>query len=587
MPDVNSPATAASNSDKKAATDPSASGSVKETIESILVAFILAFVFRAFVVEAFVIPTGSMAPTLLGAHMRFRCEDCGYEFDVNYDTQSRGDDINIPANAVVTMEEAVRDDKGKVIRNENGEILMKQITRPHVYSIHCPNCGYKMSRNDSTGPAVHYGDRILVLKYLYLFQDPARWDVVVFKSPDQPRTYDYMQNYIKRLVGRPGESLLVLDGDVYVSKTGGEKDFEVQTKPYGVQQAMLRIVYDNDFHPQARERFEGPKWRQPWRATPGTSGWMLEGDETNGGRIFRFRNDGGASSIMFDAAANPMANHLTDWLAYDATARDEQEPSIIDTYNVIHRPEVDTPVTDLKLDLFYARETGSGPLRLKLSKYGRTFIGEISPGKARLLERKDDGTETALGERALAAAGDGGGGTSRAPMHLEFANVDYRVSLRVDGEEVLATTPAQYKPDFEQLLKNFNAGKRGPSGSAQIEAANQSCAIHHLSLWRDVYYTNGPIPPGKGAANDFPRYVVHLGPEEYFVMGDNSRISGDARYWGDPIHLPDEELEVDAGRVPGRFMLGKAFFVYWPAGYRPFTRAPGVVPNFGKMRFIH
>ena len=41
-------------------------GSVKETIESILVAFILAFIFRAFVVEAFVIPTGSMGPTLMG-----------------------------------------------------------------------------------------------------------------------------------------------------------------------------------------------------------------------------------------------------------------------------------------------------------------------------------------------------------------------------------------------------------------------------------------------------------------------------------------------------------------------------------------
>ena len=43
-----------------------AEGSVRETIESIIIAFVLAFVFRAFVVEAFVIPTGSMAPTLLG-----------------------------------------------------------------------------------------------------------------------------------------------------------------------------------------------------------------------------------------------------------------------------------------------------------------------------------------------------------------------------------------------------------------------------------------------------------------------------------------------------------------------------------------
>src|ERR1700722_3551027 len=77
---------------------PSSVGGVKDTIESILIAFILAFVFRAFVVEAFVIPTGSMAPTLMGAHMRFHCPDCGYDFDVNYSAASDGDDddVNIP-----------------------------------------------------------------------------------------------------------------------------------------------------------------------------------------------------------------------------------------------------------------------------------------------------------------------------------------------------------------------------------------------------------------------------------------------------------------------------------------------------------
>src|ERR1700712_2739713 len=73
-------------------------GNAKETIESILVAFILAFVFRAFVVEAFVIPTGSMAPTLYGAHMRFKCPDCGYQFDVGVRTpNSGGDDVDIPS----------------------------------------------------------------------------------------------------------------------------------------------------------------------------------------------------------------------------------------------------------------------------------------------------------------------------------------------------------------------------------------------------------------------------------------------------------------------------------------------------------
>src|ERR1044072_9265524 len=78
----------------------SSDAGVKETIESILIAFILAFSFRAFIVEAFVIPTGSMAPTLLGAHMRYRCPDCGYRFDVNYSFNGPGgDDLIIPSAA--------------------------------------------------------------------------------------------------------------------------------------------------------------------------------------------------------------------------------------------------------------------------------------------------------------------------------------------------------------------------------------------------------------------------------------------------------------------------------------------------------
>ena len=69
-------------------TAPSREG-IRETIDSVVVAFILAFVFRAFVVEAFVIPTGSMAATLYGRHGTITCEQCGWEFAYGLADQAR------------------------------------------------------------------------------------------------------------------------------------------------------------------------------------------------------------------------------------------------------------------------------------------------------------------------------------------------------------------------------------------------------------------------------------------------------------------------------------------------------------------
>ena len=59
---------------------PSNDTDVPETLQSLLVAFTLALAFRGFVVEGFVIPTGSMAPTLMGQHVRFKTPDTGYEY---------------------------------------------------------------------------------------------------------------------------------------------------------------------------------------------------------------------------------------------------------------------------------------------------------------------------------------------------------------------------------------------------------------------------------------------------------------------------------------------------------------------------
>src|SRR3954466_6456804 len=55
----------------------------RDTVEAIVVAFILALVVRGFEAQAFVIPTGSMAPTLMGRHKEIACPQCGFVYAVN------------------------------------------------------------------------------------------------------------------------------------------------------------------------------------------------------------------------------------------------------------------------------------------------------------------------------------------------------------------------------------------------------------------------------------------------------------------------------------------------------------------------
>ncbi len=114
--------------------------SLLETLESIVVAFVLAFVFRAFIIEAFVIPTGSMAPTLYGAHAEVTCSDCGYSFAVG--------------------------EEGKA---QPGTVV-------------CPNC---LLAQGAVNHNTFSGDRILVLKYLYDFQPPHRWERHRIPQPER------------------------------------------------------------------------------------------------------------------------------------------------------------------------------------------------------------------------------------------------------------------------------------------------------------------------------------------------------------------------------------------------------------------
>lgn len=56
------------------------------------------------------------------------------------------------------------------------------------------------------------GDRVLTYRQAYLFSDPKRGDIVVFPFPDDEKV-----DFIKRIIGLPGETIEGKDGYVYIN----------------------------------------------------------------------------------------------------------------------------------------------------------------------------------------------------------------------------------------------------------------------------------------------------------------------------------------------------------------------------------
>ena len=66
------------------------------------------------------------------------------------------------------------------------------------------------------------GDRVVGFRLTYLFQEPKRGDIIIFKFPDDESLY-----YVKRIIGEPGDIVDIKDGKVYLnnSETPLEEDY--------------------------------------------------------------------------------------------------------------------------------------------------------------------------------------------------------------------------------------------------------------------------------------------------------------------------------------------------------------------------
>ena len=101
--------------------------------------------------------------------------------------------------------------------------------------------------SESMENTIMTGDRIFGNRLAYLLGDPERYDIVIFRYPD-----DESQLFIKRVIGLPGETVEIIDGKVYIdgSETPLDDSFTPETPtgnygPYTVPEGCYFMLGDN------------------------------------------------------------------------------------------------------------------------------------------------------------------------------------------------------------------------------------------------------------------------------------------------------------------------------------------------------
>ncbi len=559
----------------------------RETVESIVVAIILAFLFRGFVAEAFVIPTGSMAPTLRGRHMDIDCPECGFQYNTGASMEN--------------IEEGQR--------------------RGEVSETCCPICHFTLVLDKESYPNQRSfnGDRILVSKFAYQIQEPARWDVIVFKYPGNAK-----QNYIKRLVGLPGETLQIRHGDIHTLDDRGVAT--IVRKPPHRLKSMLHVVDDTAHIAESLRAINWPSRWQPVSSVPSDRQWRQSGDD--GSYLLQSGTD---DTWLRYRHLTPHPEEWNDILEGTLPSRlgNTQGELITDyySYNDFRGNWESTGmawVGDLAVECDVRIESEQGELLLDLVEGGSHHECRIdlATGQAVLTIRDMHGDATPFDGANAEGTSASASRSALTPLkkpgkyQIRFANCDDQLVLWINNKVMVFDGPTTYQVATDRVPQSSveDPGDLAPVG---IGGKNADITVNRLRVLRDIYYLaqNSEQPfsseyDGHFDLREFASIIAdpklwestrlfqsrrsvtfQMGEDQFFPLGDNSPQSKDARLWSEgssrlgnlypPPHV-DREL-----------LIGKALVVYWPHGWRPnsttlasLTADYAFIPNFRQMKLI-
>ena len=552
------------------------SPSARETIESVVIAVLLAFMFKTYEAEAFVIPTGSMAPSLQGQHLDLDCAQCGYQY------------------------------------------LTGSSQRRAIEKTCCPICNYrtKLTPSSDLEHTVNSGDRILVNKFIYDFQEPERFDVIVFKYPNNAK-----QNYIKRLIGLPGDNLIIENGDIYLTDpdgNGGWTPKRIARKP---SSKVRQVLIDVDDTKYISGSLKTMNWPSRWAQWDGGAGWsqstnqdsflVSAKDQTE---WLRYRhmlpkwrditNNNGQLPAEYNKPLSqlPLGGLITDTMSYNNKVIGSYTPTGVGNHWV----------GDIGVEIWADIESSTGELKLDLVEGGAHFVCsfDVATGKA-TLHCADPKVEF-FNDSGTVANPVADTSLTSGSNQILMVNADDQIHLWVNGSLVSFDAPTFRRSGMPvPLYSPANPGDAEPVG---VGAKKLTMSISRLKVVRDIYYSSVSLKRDGESSNsnesgkpenivqrimtdptewdsrngvDFfnakrnqtePMFELELGAngdrnkDQFFPMGDNSTQSLDARVWPGNDHYVERDM-----------LIGRAIFIYWP---HTLNKPIPFFPNFAKMKFI-
>lgn len=614
--------------------------SVRETIESIAMAIVLAMVFKVLQAEAYIIPTGSMAPTLMGQHVEVACDGCEYLFQVgatNEGPSSRHPgDPNYRVHKVrcpLTFEirELARQDL-PLPKDANGRRID---ARPNDESF--------------------AGDRIVVSKLEYLWRDPDRWDVIVFKYPGAAKV-----NYIKRLVGLPGESLVINNGDVFVQPTE-DLDPElprgqtiVRKPPQKLAKIAIPVQDSQHFSAAMRQAGLPPAWLPDGPRPADTEGpaWVERCSPTNRWQV----SAAGTEPATYQLSATTATAGRYDWLRFRHLVPRQVHWQLLRSGQPLPDNFVNSPghlVTDYYCynDAMIADPRMDGFTDWDLSRFGGNWVGDlmlqaqvnvgasgtlaldaveggvhylceidVATGRGKLSTvvsqpdarvefladpRRADGARSAVLEFDTPLRGAGA-------YQLRYANCDDRIYLWVNDVPVPLPGDGCYVRTG-RLHPYYHPQDYGDARPLGLGFQGGEISVQRLQVFRDLFYLNeadfrvdtrSSLRTRSGVAigdraglfqfyETADRWMTPEFQSLFYWFGSDTPLA-----WQQAFRLSDGQFfpmgdnspqSEDARKwrapkyVERRFLIGKALVVYWPHSWNE----PPFWPNFNRMRVIH